>query len=51
MSYILTFIQYTTVTVVINTHQRKPKGQSKMNNPEKLAILGTQDTGHTVDSK
>ena len=26
-------------------HQRKPKGQSKMDNPEKLATLGTQDTG------
>ena len=25
--------------------QRKPKGQSRMNNPEKLETLGTQDTG------
>ena len=25
--------------------QRKPKGQSRMDNPGKLATLGTQDTG------
>ena len=28
-----------------NKHQRKPKRQSRMDNPEKLATLGTQDTG------
>ena len=28
-----------------NKCQRKPKGQSRMNNPEKPATLGTQDTG------
>jgi hypothetical protein len=27
------------------TIQRKPKEQSRMDNPETLAILGTQDTG------
>ena len=27
------------------------KGQSRMDNPETLATLGTQDTGHTVGSK
>ena len=26
-----------------NKHQRKPKRQSRMDNPEKLATLGTQD--------
>ena len=29
----------------INKRQRKPKGQSRMNNPERLATLVTQDTG------
>ena len=28
-----------------NKRERKPKGQSRMDNPEKLATLGTQDTG------
>ena len=28
-----------------NKYQRKPKGQSRMDNPETLATLGTQDTG------
>ena len=28
----------------INKHQRKPKMQSKMYNPETLASFGTQDT-------
>jgi hypothetical protein len=28
-----------------NKRHRKPKGQSRMDNPEKLAILGTQNTG------
>ena len=28
-----------------NKRYRIPKGQSKMDNPEKLAIQGTQDTG------
>ena len=27
----------------INKRQRIPKGQSQMDNPEKLATLGTQD--------
>jgi hypothetical protein len=26
------------------TLEKKPKGQSRMNNPEKLATKGTQDT-------
>jgi len=26
-----------------NKRERKPKGQSRMDNPEKLATLGTQD--------
>ena len=30
---------------LINKRQRKPKEQSKTNNPETLPILGTQDTG------
>ena len=30
---------------VLNNRLRKPKGQSGMDNPEKLATLGTQDTG------
>ena len=29
----------------INKRQRIPKGQSKIDNPEKLATQGTQDTG------
>ena len=29
----------------INKHQRIAKGQSKMDNPEKMATQGTQDTG------
>ena len=29
---------------VINKRQRKPKGQTGMENSEKLATLGTQDT-------
>ena len=28
-----------------NERQRKPKGQSRMDNAEKLPTLGTQDTG------
>jgi len=28
-----------------NKRSRKPKGQSRMDNPEKLATLGTQDSG------
>jgi len=27
----------------VNKRERKPKGQSRMDNPEKLAIFGTQD--------
>ena len=30
---------------LINKHQRKLKGQSRMDNPEKLATLCTQGTG------
>jgi len=30
---------------MINKCQRKPKGQSRMDNQEKLATLGKQDTG------
>ena len=33
------------------TIQRKPKGQSKMDNPEKLVTLGTQDTGRKQNKK
>ena len=29
---------------VINKRQRKPKGKSRMYNPEKLSTLGTQET-------
>ena len=29
----------------VNKRQRIPKGQSKLDNPEKLATQGTQDTG------
>ena len=28
--------------------QRKPKGQSRIDHPESLATLGTQDTQHTT---
>ena len=31
--------------------QRKPTEQSRTDNLETLATLGTQDTGHTVGSK
>jgi hypothetical protein len=31
-------------TNIHNKRQRNPKGQSRMDNPEKLATLGTQDT-------
>ena len=31
------------VTSVVNKRQRIPKGQSKKDNPEKLATQGTQD--------
>ena len=30
---------------ISNKRQRKPKGQSRMDNPEKLATYGTLDTG------
>ena len=33
----------TLMTLIINKHQRIPKGQSKMDNPEKPATHGTQD--------
>ena len=29
----------------MNKHKRKPKGRLTMDNPEKLATLGTLDTG------
>ena len=29
----------------LNKNKRKPKGQSRMDNPETLATLGTSDTG------
>jgi len=29
----------------VNKRSRKPKGQSRMDNPETLATLETQDTG------
>ena len=29
--------------MIVNKHWRISKGQSKMNNPEKLATYGTQD--------
>ena len=29
----------------MNKRQRKPKGQSRMDNPEKLVTFGTQNTG------
>ena len=32
-------------TTPVNKRQRIPKGQSKMDNAEKLATQGTQDTG------
>ena len=31
------------MSYLLNDRQGIPKGQSKMNNPEKLATLGTQD--------
>ena len=31
------------ITINTNKRQRIPKGQSKIDNPEKLATLGTQD--------
>ena len=33
----------------INKRQSKPKGQSRMDNPEKLATLGTHDTGQRLE--
>ena len=34
-----------TKTKKANKRQRKPKGQSRMDNPETLATLGTQEIG------
>ena len=34
-----------------NKRQRKPKCQSRLTNPEKLATLGTQDKGHRQGEK
>ena len=34
-----------TTLIEENKRQRKLKGKSRMDNPEKLATLGTQDTG------
>ena len=31
--------------MTLNKLQRKPKGKSRMDNPETLATLGTQNTG------
>jgi hypothetical protein len=31
------------MSYLLNDRKRIPKGQSKMDNPEKLATLGTQD--------
>jgi hypothetical protein len=31
-----------------NKHERKLKGQSRVDNPKTLAILGTQDTGRRI---
>ena len=36
---------------VVNRLQRKPKWQPRMDNPETLARLGTQDTEQNVGSK
>ena len=33
----------------VNKRWRKPKGQSRMDNPEKLATLGTQDTRQRLE--
>ena len=33
----------TFMPLIMNKHQRIPKGQSKMDNPEKLTTRGTQD--------
>ena len=45
-TYLLSFVTQNFLYIVfrsINKHQRIPKEQSKMNNPEKLATQGTQD--------
>ena len=36
-------MQIRNVPCALNKRQRKPKGQSRTNNPEKLATVGTQD--------
>ena len=44
LNKIITKVKLPTFTpLIINKHQRIPKGQSKMDNPEKLATHGTQD--------
>ena len=35
----------------MNKRQRKPKGQSRMDNPEKLVTFGTQNTGRRQKKK
>ena len=35
----------------LNERQRKPKGQSRINNLETLATLGTQDTGRRKNTQ
>ena len=40
---LLETIQYIRAMKRVNKRQRNPKGQSRMENPEKLATLGKQD--------
>ena len=44
--YILRHVLYS-----VNKRQRIPKGQSKKNNPEKLATQGTQDEENSCRSE
>jgi hypothetical protein len=39
------YFLWVSIKSLFHKRQRKPKGQSRMDNPEKLATLGTQDTG------
>ena len=38
-------VVYLIRSALVNKSERKSKGQSRMDNPEKLATLGKQDTG------